>query len=131
MTSLLAATRSGLSRIEMWQWEACVVMIVLAASVTVSGGEPKEWIGAAAVFFAFMHAQVADHLADAQEKRPVADVTCWPWLNRYFWIKEILWLAYFIISQTWAALAGVIIFIAYRFWRRFYKSRIANRMIRT
>lgn len=105
-----------------WQVEASVVGIVLAATAFLTGNELREWIGAGAVLFTFMHAQVADRLAEAQEEKPKPDVPCWKWAQRYFFAKETLWLVYFIMSQTYSALAGVIIFLIYPFWRKFYRA---------
>ena len=110
----------------LWQCEAGFVALVLILTVILTKNTLNEWVGACAVFFSFMHAQVADHLAEAQEKQATPTVGCWQFLSRYFWIKEILWFLYFILSQTYAALAGVCVFMLYKLWRKKYVLYIQN-----
>lgn len=111
-------------KIKTWQYEAAVVAAVLGATVLISGNTFKEWVGAAAVFFTFMHAQVADRMAEDQARMENPSVPCHNKTTVYFISKETLWLVYFVMSQTWAALAGVIIFLIYPFWRKYRKSRV-------
>ena len=105
-----------------WQIEAAICGLVLLVTVILTGGAWIEMIGAMAVFFSFMHAQVADSMAQNQQSKEVPEVHCHAWLGRYFITKELLWLAYFTLSQTWAALAGVFVFLIYPLWRRYYKN---------
>ena len=107
--------------IRTWQYEAAFVAVVLAAVAYFTGNDIKEWIGAAAVLFSFMHAQVSDRMAEEQAAMPVPSVECHSKAGRYFLAKEALWFVYFVMSQTWAALVGVGIFLIYPFWRRYYK----------
>lgn len=53
-----------------WQLEALVVALALALVTVVSGGGVRAWLAAMAVQLSFMHAQVADRLAGAEERRP-------------------------------------------------------------
>lgn len=106
-------------RIKTWQMEAGVVAAVLATTVLISGNSLKEWIGAGAVLFTFMHAQVADRMAEDQARMETPSVPCHGKTTVYFTAKEILWFVYFVMSQTWAALAGVIIFLLYPLWRKY------------
>lgn len=108
-------------RLRTWQWEAAFVAAVLFIVVLATGNSLKEWIGAAAVLLTFMHAQVSDRMAEDQAAKPVPTVDCFSWSTRYFVMKEFLWLAYFLMSQTWSALVGVVIFLAYPAWRKFYR----------
>jgi hypothetical protein len=109
-----------------WQIEAAVVGLVLATTAILTGNELKEWIGAFAVLFSFMHGQVSDRLAAAQEQMEKPNVECWRWAQRYFMAKEALWFVYFLMSQTYAALAGVVIFLIYPFWRKAYTKMKAS-----
>ena len=104
-----------------WQIEAGVCAAVLLVTVVLTGGAWIEIIGSAAVFFTFMHAQVADAMAQNESRKTTPDVHCHAWLGRYFMTKEVLWLLYFCLSQAWAALAGVFVFLIYPLWRRYYK----------
>lgn len=105
-----------------WQIEAAVVGMSLLAVIVLSGGRWEEYIGAVAVFFTFMHAQVGMYMADAQREMPQPTVECWRWAQRYFFIKEVLWLVYFVLLHAWSALAGVGLFLIYPLWRRYYKA---------
>jgi hypothetical protein len=109
-------------KIKTWQIEAAVVALVLFSVVLVSGSQVKEWIGALAVLFTFMHAQVADRMAEKQAAMPEPSVDCYPFSTRYYVVKEFLWIVYFVMSQTWTALAGGIIFLIYPLWRKYRRS---------
>ena len=105
-----------------WQIEAAFVGVMLLVVIAVSGGRWVEYIGAVAVFFTFMHAQVGMYMADAQQDMPQPTVQCWRWAQRYFFIKEILWLVYFVTLHAWSALVGVGLFLIYPVWRKYYKA---------
>lgn len=108
-------------RVPTWAYEGLVVAVALVATVVASGGELREWIGAIAVQLTFHHAAISDRMAEQQGRRSIADVSCYRWSTRIFIGKEILWLAYFLLSQTWAALTGVFLFLAYPAWRRYWR----------
>ena len=114
--------RSNFFNAYTWQIEAAVVGAVLLAVIALSGGRWVEYLGAAAVFFTFMHAQVADRMAEQQAALPQPTVHCWRWAQRYFFIKEFLWFGYFFLLYAWSALAGVALFLLYPVWRRYYKA---------
>lgn len=113
-----------------WQYEMFVVAVVLSAVVLITKGGYLEWIGAGAVLLSFGHAQVADRLAwaasfTAESFSPDArryHVRCYAWATRYLVGKEALWLVYFVLHQSWSALAGVGLFLAYPFWRAWWRS---------
>lgn len=113
--------RSNFLKMYTWQVEASVVGVSLLSVIALSGGRWVEYIGAVAVFFTFMHAQVAAYMADAQREMPQPTVQCWRWAQRYFFIKEVLWLVYFVLLHAWSALLGVGLFLIYPAWRRYYK----------
>ena len=106
-----------------WQVELAVVALVLSAVALVSPGWTS-WIGAAAVTLSFAHAQVADRLQEKEAARPVPEVDCHRWLIRYLVSKEVLWAVYFISNRSWPALAGVVLFVAYPFWRRWWRRTV-------
>lgn len=114
-----------------WQYEMIVVAAVLSAVVLLTNNHPIEWVGAGAVLLSFGHAQVADRLAEAERERrdgalygdqDVHAVACHAWATRYLVGKEALWLVYFVVHHSWSALAGVGLFIAYPFWRAWWRS---------
>lgn len=109
--------------IRTWHIEMLVVAAVLAAVALLSGGGWTELLGAAAVTLTFGHAQVADRLAERDAARERPSVACHRWATRYLVTKETLWLLYFVIHKSWAALAGVFLFLAYPIWRRFWRLR--------
>ncbi len=50
-------------------------------------------------------------------------VDCYRWSTRYLVGKEALWLAYFVLHRSWAALAGVGLFLVYPLWRRIWRGQ--------
>ena len=105
-----------------WHVEMVVVATVLAV-VAFFGKGGVEWIGAAAVLLTFGHAQVADRLAERDAARERPSVSCHRWAVRYLVGKEALWLVYFVLHRSWAALAGVGLFLLYPFWRAWWRRR--------
>jgi Flp pilus assembly protein TadB len=103
-----------------WHIEAAVMAAVLLGTVLVAGGGWVEWVGAAAVWLSSRHMSVADRLREREERRPTSDVECYRWLDRYWLSKEALWLVYFVALGAWSALAGVVLFLVYPYWRRGY-----------
>lgn len=107
-----------------WQFEMLVVAAILVTVALATGGGPLELLGAGAVLLSFAHAQVADRLAEREASRARPSVECHRWATRYLVGKESLWLLYFVMHRSWAALAGVGLFIVYPLWRRFWRSRM-------
>lgn len=105
-----------------WQAEGAVVGVALASVAVASGGSWREWVGALAVQLTFHHAAIAERMQERQSLRSAPDVECYRWSTRLFVGKEALWLVYFLASQTWSALAGVVLFLAYPAWRRCWRS---------
>lgn len=103
-----------------WIVEAYVVAAVLVWTAAMTG-HAVEWIGSGAVFFAFMHAQVADRLAEREEARKQPDVDCYKMAGRYFLAKEVLWCLYFVAHKSWTALIGVGVFLLYPLWRKLWR----------
>lgn len=104
-----------------WQIEAAFVFLVLLAVILIAGGRWVEYVGATAVFFSFMHAQVSDRMAEEQSKMIDPSVECYRWSQRYFFIKEAMWLVYFVALNAWSALVGVGVFLLYPMWRKYYR----------
>lgn len=108
-----------------WQKEAMLVAAILFSVVMATGGKPIEYIGAGAVLFTFLHAQVGFRFSEAaQNAENIADlVPCHGKMARYFLAKEALWFVYFSMLGAWSALVGVFVFIGYPFWRKYYRVR--------
>lgn len=52
-----------------------------------------------------------------------AVVACHRWAGRYLMSKEALWAVYFVAHHSWSALAGVALFLLYRPWRIWWRTR--------
>ncbi len=109
-----------------WVYECIVVGLLLLVLLFIKGFEKAEIICSLAVFFTFMQAQVADRMQEKQSKMAKPDVDCFKWSNRYFVIKETLWISFFLTIGSYAALTGAMIFVLYPFWRMFYRKKISN-----
>lgn len=110
-------------RFRTWHAEWVVVALVLIVVNVVTQAALVEWVGAAAVLLSFGHAAVADRMAERQARMAKPDVECYYLNRRYFVGKELLWVAYFIIHHSYAALVGCAVFVAYPVWRGWYRSR--------
>ncbi len=108
-----------------WHAEHAVVIAVLITVAVISGNRPVEWIGVFAVYFTFGHAAVSDRLQEREALRVKmtgkADVHCYRWSTRYFLLKEACWFLYFLFVHAYSALAGVVIFLLYPYWRKYWR----------
>lgn len=111
--------------VKTWMAELFVVWLVLIGVVWLTRGGPIEAVGALAVLAAFAHAQVAERMREREAAKAKPDVHCHRWLTRYFLVKELLWCSYFVAHRSWAALAGVGVFLAYPIWRAWWRGRCA------
>lgn len=110
-------------RLRTWQAEAAVVAATLAVVTVATGSAPREWIGAAGVLGSFLHAQVADRMAEAEANRAAPSVACHRYAARYFVLREVAWFAYFATGRCWSALVGCVLFLVYPLWRRWLRRR--------
>lgn len=105
--------------IRTWHVEASVVAVILIAVAWGRGF--TEWVGAAAVFFGFLHGKIADRMAEQQALMPQPSVECYN-KSIYYWVcKELLWLCYFLMHSSYSALAGVAVFLLYPIWRKIWR----------
>jgi hypothetical protein len=109
-----------------WHWETLAVMALCAAVVLLSGNDPIEWVGFAALTLAHGRNSIMFRLAEAQQRVSPLDphhVSCWKWNSVYFFGAECCWAVYFGWHYAWSGLVGVGIFLGYGQWRRWYASR--------
>lgn len=104
-----------------WKIESFVVFIILLFSLLLKPIEAVDIICMFAVWVTFMHAQVADRMQEKQAKLIVPDVECYKWSNRYFLIKELLWICFFLVTKSYPALIGSVVFFMYPYYRKYYK----------
>jgi len=106
--------------------EAVVVLGALLTVTYFSGKGLVEYIGVAAVFFTFLHAQIAEYMREAEAKRAVTNdsailVACHNKIPYYFYAKELCWFAYFFLLGAHSALVGVVVFLLYQPWRKLWR----------
>lgn len=111
-------------KIRTWHFESLFVAAVLVMVVAVFGKHWHEWLGALAVWLTFGHTCIAFRLQEAEEEREAQAgdvlVEC-HWKAKYYFIaKEITWLLLFAILGSYTSMAGVFLFLAYPYWRRFW-----------
>lgn len=104
-----------------WKKEALVITAVLFVQLFFTGFTFPEIIGSLAVFFTFLHAQIADRMQERQAILEKPDVHCYWKSNWYFAIKELLWISFFLMTHSYAALSGAILFFLYPFWRKYWR----------
>jgi hypothetical protein len=118
-----------------WHLEGLFVASALAGALIAFGraGDWREWVAALGVQFGFHHASVASRLQEAEDERErnawvpsTARVECIRWLDRYWVLKEVAWVAYFLATGAVSALVGCAVFLAHPFWRRWYRARFSS-----
>lgn len=117
-----------------WQYETALVALVLIAvalatspSIQASIADNAAltklliiWLSTGAVLGSFLHAKVGYRMSEALEASSAPDVSCYEWSGKYWLFKEILWLAVFILSGAYPAIAGTVLFIVYPAWRKIH-----------
>lgn len=78
-------------------------------------------IAAIAVLLSFGHVQISDRLSEQQDQLQKPTVHCYRQMMYYFIGKEICWLAFFCLTESYSALVGVIFFLLYPFYRKAYR----------
>ena len=106
-----------------WHAESAVVLAALSGVALATHGGWVEWLGAAAVYCGFCHASVAERLREREAARAQPSVECHRMSLVYFLAKEVMWFVYFVQLHAWSALVGCAIFMAYPFWRRWWRRR--------
>ena len=110
-----------------WMGEFVVVATILVLVAAIAHKGLIEWIGVLAVLVTFGHTQIAERLHEREAKRysidKKVDVECYWKLNYYFYTKEILWFVYFAFLGAWSALVGVLVFLFYPLWRKWWRSK--------
>lgn len=104
-----------------WKIEATVVLLLLVASLFLKEIFYQDIICCFAVWVTFLHAQVADRMQEKQAKMVTPDVECFKWSNRYFLLKEAMWIVFFLTIGSYPALVGSITFFIYPYYRKIYR----------
>jgi len=101
-----------------WHIEHAVVVVVLSAVWLYTGRQPKEAVGAFAVYLAHGCSSIGARFEEREAQRAKPSVECYRWFWWYFVGKELCWAAYFVWSGAWSALVGCALFAAYPLWRK-------------
>jgi len=81
-----------------------------------------EILAALAVVLSFGHMQISSRLAEQEHSKATPSIRCYRRLSYYLVGKEVLWFIYFLTNKSYSALVGVVIFLLYPFWRKWWKS---------
>ena len=105
-----------------WVGEMIVVAAILVMVNTITNHLLlPDIIAAIAVLLTFGHAQIGDRLAEKQSMLEKPTVKCYRRMLLYFIGKEVCWFAFFLMTQSYSALVGVVVFLFYPLWRKGYR----------
>jgi hypothetical protein len=110
-----------------WKFEVLFVSTFLLVTLvlkaqSINRFEISEIVCDLAVLVTFMHGQVADRMAEKQAAMVKPDVDCYRFSQIYYVTKELLWIFYFYLLNSYAALVGAVLFLIYPLWRKYYRS---------
>ncbi len=109
--------------------ESAFVLTTLVLTAFFAGKEWQEWIAVFAVYFTFKHASVSNRMEEQEalkkSKGEKVTVDCYKKSTHFFYAKEVLWFGYFFLTASYSALAGVIVFLIYGWWRKIYRKHNA------
>lgn len=106
-----------------WQAEILVVAVVLSIVTVATGATLVSVMSEIAVLASFGHAQVSERMREQEAARPTPSVECYRKLTLYWVAKEIGWASVFVATGAWPALVGCVVFLAYPWWRRWWRAR--------
>ena len=81
----------------------------------------QTWVEAvciAAIWFTFNHHQVASRMQEKEGERTAPSVDCHKKLNIYFYVKELLWVVVFVLSEAYSGIIGSVLFLLYPLYRK-------------
>jgi hypothetical protein len=108
-------------KLKTWYFETFFVALVLFLIIFFTKNVWREYVGGLAVLLSFGHGSIAERFREKEEKKNNPDVACFQYSLYYFIGKELCWLCYFIATKSYSALVGVVIFLVYPFWRKFWR----------
>ncbi len=108
-------------KIRTYVYELAVVAVILVVVTALTAKVWHEWVGALAVWFGFGYVTIVNRMEERQAIQPKPSVECYWKLKWYFGTKEALWISYFILRQSYAAIVGCVVFVGYPVWRRWYR----------
>lgn len=115
--------------------EDIFVASVLIITALIFRENYAEWIGITAVFLTFKHNVISFRLEAAEENREEQGksfVKSYKQQSYYFYAKELVWFAYFLLLGAWSGLVGVCIFLLYPSWhtiRERYHTKRKNKKL--
>ena len=104
-----------------------MVLALLGSVLFLTSAPLIEIVASLAVFFSFAHMKVSNRLEEREAyriKNNTADsfsVSYSHKITRYLYIKEFLWIVYFVLIGAWSALVGAFVFLLYPSWRRLWR----------
>lgn len=102
------------------------MLLLLLSSLFFKEVTTADVICVIAVWVTFMQAQVSDRMQEKQAVMVVPDIECYKWSNRYFYVKEILWVVFFLLLKSYPALIGSVAFLIYPYYRKLYRKKTTN-----
>jgi|GEM_PF-3466901 len=121
-------------KLRTWHYEASFVAFVLVIIAIATSPDPSRalydnevlidiliiWLSALAVLASFVHAKVGYRMAEALAASKAPPISCYEWSEKYWLLKELLWLGVFFLSGAYPAIGGAVLFIVYPAWRRIH-----------
>lgn len=109
--------------------ETGVVAVVLSAVAFISGKGIIEWVGVLGVICTFEYQVLSTYIREHAELRKKRNQSLESDLilkevQVLYYLKELIWIAYFIFLGAFSALAGTFIFIAFGVWRKHYRKYV-------
>jgi hypothetical protein len=105
-----------------WYFETAFAVAVIVSTTLATATRAIDWIACAAVIATFRHGQITDRMVEAQGALPTPTVHCYRVAGRYWVMKEVLWIAFFVLQGSYAAVVGAALFALYPAWRRAWRA---------
>lgn len=105
-----------------WHLELLVAACVVVSTTALTAHRAIDWLACLAVLASFCHGQVAARMSEAQGALPTPTVDCYRIATVYWVAKEALWLTFFVLQGSYAAVCGCLLFAVYPAWRRWWRS---------
>jgi hypothetical protein len=108
-------------KIRTWMWEAGFVWLCLSTTTLLTKGGFVDWLATVAIWISFLYTSICDRLGEL-EKPPSEGSKAFRVAQRLLQLREALWFLYFWMVGSYSVLVGVMLFLLYPLWRRFYRN---------
>ena len=103
-----------------WHFESFFVLAILLATTIITHGRWQDYLAVLGVWLGFGCTSISERLRERQSTTS-SKVECSTLMTTYIFLREFVWICFFISIKSYPALVGCFINICYPYWRMFWR----------